>query len=408
MMKKSLILLCATAACLSSCTSEDITSTYEQNVDATIHKMPKKNNVTLDHVVTLVNVTHSKALSITERDVVCIMDDRNCDTLFFVVNHPEGGWTMYATDKRVPQVVAENEDGSFSLETTERIMGEWFEAMKEDMKLIRQAPDQDLAFTSEEIANHRKLWDAVCIPDTSALLGKNNQTRSVGDGNNPPINPLAGFYLLDTTYTHTQTIMQVGPLTQTAWSQGAPYNNFCPLKSYGYERAPAGCVAIAGAQMLYYLHYKLGTPDSIPSSATCSGYVPYNYTMWQGDYSSTQWNLMPNHGNSSDGLYAAPLIANIGYKLVMQYGNIVSTANTYELPSLVFLPYGISCEYSSINYDTVYNSLLDSIPLIARAGYIDGINGHAFIIDGYQSRRDVTTYVYKWHPAFIPLLAVQS
>ena len=53
--------------------------------------MPKKNNVTLNHVVTLNNVIHSKDLSITERDVVCIMDDRNCDTLFFVVNHPEGG-----------------------------------------------------------------------------------------------------------------------------------------------------------------------------------------------------------------------------------------------------------------------------------------------------------------------------
>ena len=42
------------------------------------------------------------------------------------------------------------------------------------------------------------------------------------------------------------------------------YNIYCPLKSDNFWHAPAGCVAIAGAQILYYLNHKFGVPATAP------------------------------------------------------------------------------------------------------------------------------------------------
>ena len=48
------------------------------------------------------------------------------------------------------------------------------------------------------------------------------------------------------------TLSSIGPLLETKWSQGAPYNNFCPIDKASGERSVAGCPAVAMAQILNY------------------------------------------------------------------------------------------------------------------------------------------------------------
>ncbi len=43
-----------------------------------------------------------------------------------------------------------------------------------------------------------------------------------------------------------------GPYIQTAWGQGAPYKNFCPMDPVTNERSIAGCPAVAMAQIINY------------------------------------------------------------------------------------------------------------------------------------------------------------
>ena len=43
---------------------------------------------------------------------------------------------------------------------------------------------------------------------------------------------------------------RVEPLVTTRWSQGAPYNDLCPME--GDARTLTGCVATAMAQVMYY------------------------------------------------------------------------------------------------------------------------------------------------------------
>ena len=47
-----------------------------------------------------------------------------------------------------------------------------------------------------------------------------------------------------------EPLTEVGPLLSTAWHQGSPYNNLCPMGDGG--RTVVGCVATATAQILRY------------------------------------------------------------------------------------------------------------------------------------------------------------
>lgn len=53
---------------------------------------------------------------------------------------------------------------------------------------------------------------------------------------------------------------KIGPLVRVKWNQNTPYNNMCNdnLENFTYKdngKYPAGCVAIAMAQILAYHHY---------------------------------------------------------------------------------------------------------------------------------------------------------
>lgn len=389
-MKKSFFFLCMAIATLAACTSDE-TISLEGRLHTALKGQVNSNHITLENVMAVAGITRTHTRAGEECDYAFVTDDGG-DTLFYVVNFPDGGWTMYASDKRVPAIVAYSETGRFDLKETERVMGTWFEAMKEDMKLVKLANDEELNFTEEEIEGNVSVWDAVCDAD-KFVQGHLPPKETRGA---PLLHP-EGHYVLKSMNVTYLKYDSINHLTQTRWHQMDPYNKWCPTKfSNSLEKAPAGCVAIAGAQLLYYLHYKIGMPDSIPDMASCTGNTQ-GYQMNQWNSGINTWNLLPNHGNSTDGQYAAPLIANVGIRVGMTYLDNGSKADTYNLVDNVFAPYGISCQYVQYDRDTLVNSLMNEMPVIARAGTQADTNvGHSFIIDGYLREEKRTTYTYTW------------
>ncbi len=403
-MKKNFYLLLALA--ISSfpfigCTSdEDILST-----DSTIkgaHNARRNTNVTFQDVKTLVSTlqkgktTETRAKS--EETYSFIIDEEN-DTLFYVVSYPTGGWTMYASDKRVPAIVAEDSTGEFCQIEMERVMASWFDAMKKDMKAVKRAEDNALSFTNEEIEKNKKFWEHF-------ISKKITETRGHGE----PILPNLphGHYEYYATGVYEEYYDCIDHLIQTRWHQLSPYNTFCPDKKNSYGKSPAGCVAIAGAQMLYFLHYKIGIPEIIPDTAYCYGdnsVIPRNWNQWYNG--SDIWGSMPNHGNTfseqgyyvNEGFHAAPLIAYVGKLTNMDYGNGGSGTQTSYLVNDVFGVHGIFCQYVPFNPSLVNNSLLAGMPIIAKAYQTENPNlGHSFIIDAYKRLRTVTSDAYQWIP----------
>ena len=325
--------------------------------------------------------------------IECITDKSN-DTLLFLSKRQGGGWTMYSSDTRVPAIVAQSETGSY--EKLMQIDGArlWIQSIAEDMAMIRKLPDERLNFSEKEIASNKDFWKSISSPDEFVKESLLATTRAIDTTVTPIL--ITGHYRLSESRMHSESYDSISRQTTTNWNQRRPCNDYCPLKSDNSSRAPAGCVAIAGAQMLYYLNHKYGVPATAPSEAYCNGNIN-SYTWSQTNYTASIWESMTSYG-----LYAGPLVADVGRRVNMSYGDDASGAYTEDLVNKVFAPYGISCSYTGYNEELLKNSLMDSIPVIisAKSTYTtsDGTKkvGHAFIADRYKRTRTVTVNEYEW------------
>ncbi len=361
-----------------------------------------ENYVSLSDIVTLnsVDVSNTRASSIISSSIECVTNDKR-DTLIYVHKKETGGWTMYSSDTRLPAIIAHSESGSFEELMQIDAAKLWVQSMAEDIAMIKGLPDDKLNFTSEEIMCNKAFWKSISSPDTYVKEQLQGVTRAPDDSE---LKPILGHYEFRSSETYYEVYDSISALIGVDWDQYSPYNMYCPYKSNLSGRAPAGCVAIAVGQMLYFLNQKLGVPETAPSEAYCNGNVDSSDYDWaQTNYTSSIWNLM-----NVDGMYAAPLIADIGRRANMIYGDYISSAEAPNLPSSVFVPYGISCTHGNYNTETVKSSLLNGYPVMLFAessntssnSNLEG--GHAFITDRYRRHRLVTKNCYEWVYDSIP------
>ena len=209
------------------------------------------------------------------------------------------------------------------------------------------------------------------------------------------------------SFQRTATYQPVAELMTTKWNQWEPYNNYAPaLKIYNGEKAPAGCVAIAMAQVMNYHRY--------PASAQFVGYYRqegvsneayqgnvnstyswpyqdyYNYYFPEDSTNYVRVSTSPRQGN-----LVATLCRDCAYATDMQYTHDGSGAQTYALPQKMvdhFSYSEIGCHvydrqfYTSDEWHTiVYEELTKGYPIIY-AGYDpNGHGGHAFVADGIDA-----------------------
>ena len=132
------------------------------------------------------------------------------------------------------------------------------------------------------------------------------------------------------------------PMLTTTWDQSPYYNNYCPTGT------PAGCSAIATAQVMKYWNY--------PERGTGShSYHSWSYGDLSADFGNTvyEWDSMPNYissRTSAGGINAtATLLYHVGVALDMNYsangsGAYMLNENVTFDPSL-----GLSTEIASEN-----------------------------------------------------------
>ncbi len=335
-----------------SCTNQEEYSLYpEGEYTRSSESLSLTDHVRLADIQTLIsqNSSKSSAKSTAQTQINCISEDLG-DTLLYVCNKIGGGWTIYSSDKRVPPIVAESEEGSFEdvMQNEEAMF--WIKSMAQDMYNIKNCNDCDLNFTSEEISTNKEFWELVTTPDENLdeyLKDKmNSPNYAIRDSTT--VKPLIpnGHYEYHSSYSTYEVYDSIARLTTTDWHQHNPFNMYCPYKSNLSTRAPAGCVAISCVQMLYFLHNKYGIPRTAPSEAYCNGNVNSSDYDWnQTNYTAEIWDEMTGNGSA-----AAPLIADIGRRVNMIYGDEGSAASTRDLVDKVFTPYGVSSIYTT--YDT--------------------------------------------------------
>ena len=197
--------------------------------------------------------------------------------------------------------------------------------------------------------------------------------------------------LLDGTWQPPKSTLSVSPMLTTQWNQSPYYNNFCPTGT------PAGCTAIAVAQVMKFWNY--------PAIGIGShSYACNSYGTLSADFGSTtyDWANMPNRlSSSSSGTQVnavATLCYHVGVSINMDYAPsgsgapLIGGATSYCAKNALvnFFGYrntlqGLSKNnYTDAQWVQLLKDELDAGRPIPYAGF-DNSAGHAFVFHGYNS-----------------------
>lgn len=311
-------------------------------------------------------------------EVVSILPiiDKVQDTLLYIVNYTDG-WSILSSDRRVPAVVASSPTGKLSLDNDNRAFLSWLNSTAIDIKRIRESEDSELRFSKEQIDAHRSIWD-------QSSVNRVIPNEPITPGDSIKIN---GSWVLEETHSYYETLEDKShSMVQEHWSQGYPYNVYCPQDSNGnnYE---VGCAGVAAGALLHYLYRKYGFPTSFSGIPMDSVAVNYSSVLTDSTNVTARYLRAVND--------------DMGLNVYINYWQ----GGTFALPNQVssmFSNHGYSCSYDSFDSDIVKTILMSQKPVLVVAfdewilNLADVTEGHYFILDGYELKRPVTAYHYVY------------
>lgn len=314
----------------------------------------------------------------------------NGDTVMYIANYGDG-WELLSTDHRVPLVIASSETGKFNLTDSlsmNQTMWTYIKCIADELHFIKQIEDNGLdsygLWKTISLSNNEVIADSISINPKMLSEYSKNVSLQPGDGY---------WELLSTTPPNTTTKESPDHIIKTKWGQENLWNRYVPYKSGNSgDRSPAGCTAIAGAQFLYYLHYKNNRPESTVTDAIYDSQTnTYTYT----GSSSTVWDQMARTIYDFSGhSQTAVFIGHVGKSINMNYGLNESTASLADLAAFINKS-GYNYIRVPIDYTYIQDKLLFNEPVIV-AGYVSKYEGHSFIIDQYRDTKTTTTSTFGW------------
>ena len=195
----------------------------------------------------------------------------------------------------------------------------------------------------------------------------------------------------------------VSVLMTTAWHQSSPYNSWCPYITDTSTRAATGCVATAGAQVVYYWHKDNPNYYGYTTPTYSYGDAPVTESVAKG--TPIKWDLMLDNYNSSYpdeyGDAVGEFVFALGASTWLTYGSSTS-GQISNLVSTFSGQFNLSgtCVYKGSTSDdswatTVYNDLCKGHPIVY-CGYNDTSGGHAVVIDGYNASSELFHFNFGW------------
>lgn len=180
----------------------------------------------------------------------------------------------------------------------------------------------------------------------------------------------------------------IEPMLTTTWDQGQFYNEMCPADPAGPAgHCYTGCVATALGQLVNYFRW----PETGTGSYT---YACPPYGDLTADYENTtyEWDKMATELNKSN-LAVALMINHMGIGCDMVYGPNGSGMYNHRAAYVLrtFFKYSPETIYvyrdsTTMDWDSLLITHLDAgIPMYYAGWSVPNINGHAFIVDGYQA-----------------------
>ena len=202
----------------------------------------------------------------------------------------------------------------------------------------------------------------------------------------------------------------VGPLLQTMWDQGEAsskypngyiYNMMTPVLDGMH--CVTGCVATAGAQVMYYYQHPKEQTQTMPAYE----WATQHKKLSELPPTTFKWDEMkPIYSSADQGTPAAAAVSELmlycGYAAEMDYGTDGSGSSNYTLAqnmaklfdydpytwrSVARAAYSI-CEWDSL----IYHELDERRPVLFSGSSWTG-SGHAYLCDGYDG---IGLYHFNW------------
>jgi hypothetical protein len=264
------------------------------------------------------------------------------------------------------------------------------------------------------------------IPDNvrSFFRGYEKEIIYISKSSSPPSADIEGEwkkYINDAGELKSSAVIDsVKPLTTTRWGYGKPYNQFCPKDSTIpgpgtsvrlNKHCPAGCAAIAMAQILKYWNFP-------KKGWGCNAHLNDKYGYIWADFGRTEytWNDMPDDLDDNSPDYqknsVATLIYHCGVSLNMDYGFDKSGIfredphtgrNTFETAFETYFGYKnslkavVKSSYTDLAWkEMMKNEIVSGRPIIYDGKDEVKDSGHAFIIDGYKTINNTTYFHINW------------
>jgi len=274
--------------------------------------------------------------------------DKEGMLVYRVHNLNKGGFVLVSATKSVRPVLAYTLSGIYSNDDQAPAFTAWADQYA-----------SQIAFALEN--------DADATPETSVLWDK---------------------YLDDDYEPANENVKSVEPMLISTWDQGQFYNLMCPNDPGGPAgHCYTGCVATAMGQLCYYFRW----PQTGVGSYTYQHPV---YGTMTANFGETiyDWNAMVNSLNGPN-MAVATLLNHLGVSVDMDYGpdgsGMWNHKAAYSLRT--YFKYSPETEYlfrDSTNLDwdsTIVAHLNQGIPMYYAGWSVPNVNGHAFIVDGYQT-----------------------
>lgn len=209
-------------------------------------------------------------------------------------------------------------------------------------------------------------------------------------------------YASATVPAAAETAKAVAPLLDgICWNQDEPFNRLCPMdRYYNKERTPAGCVAVAAAQIMRYHGYPrqgigsrsyMTDTERLAVSADFASAV-YDWSAMLPDY---------NGGYTEQQAEAvALLLYHVGVACKMDYNYEGSGATAKETAKAFTRYFGYDgnleyidrTHYDEPAWDALLRAEIDAGRPVLEFGEGEG-GGHAFVCDGYDARG---YFHYNW------------
>lgn len=374
-------------------------SCYEQNFDEAVNpvttsgfeiKQKSGVEVGIQEVNAYMELLHAADSTLEVESITPYIIEN--DTVMYIVNYKEDkGWKIISGDKRTTAVLASAADGQLDVNTLHPGIVVWLESIGKRIIALKNIPQIETAGGDGELWQHV----AAYVEGTMAKQKKAEEAFSTRTGE-------YHWELMSISEVEIGSTLH-GPYTCTRWGQYDPWNRMLPDNSPTLSlKCPAGCLAVAGSQMLYYLHYKIGVPQYTYKQGSCKGWASseqdQSYTFQFSNPDEKSWDWMPlerGYPFTQNVNLVNILIAHVGHSIKTIYTPDGSSALNSNLVKYMN-DNNISCRYENYNSDQVINSLNNEMPVIVTAVATSAKppKRHSWIIDGYEVKRYKVIYTY--------------